>query len=184
MGCAVSGAARASLVEETGRRGRSAPARPSPGRIGGRGAGPHAVGRAGAACRRQMPTQIKEDCPLRAAKKVVCISYALGAARLRGTSAGERVSRSRLFTGKDSKSNALALAEHTTALFRSLAKRASVIHSRILAVSSLQTDAETARPAAQLESVETQRPFPSPIRGCHLSAAGPVTFAPFARRGL
>ena len=83
MGCAVSGAARASPVQETGRRGRSAPARPSPVRIRGRDAGPHAVGRAGAASRWQMPTQIKEDCPLRAPERVVCTSYAPGFEQVR-----------------------------------------------------------------------------------------------------
>jgi len=75
LGCGISGAATASLVEKTGGRGRSVSPRPSLGRIPGRDADSHAVGRAGVAGRRQMPGPIRLDCPLRATEVMIYIAY-------------------------------------------------------------------------------------------------------------
>ena len=51
-------------------------ASPSPGWIRARESNQHTYERAAAAYRRRVPTQIKEDYPLRVAKKVVYTSYA------------------------------------------------------------------------------------------------------------
>jgi hypothetical protein len=44
-------------------------------RMRGRDADPHADGRAGATCRRQVPTSIRQKYPLRATEKVVYTAY-------------------------------------------------------------------------------------------------------------
>ena len=75
MGCGISGAATTSLVEKTGEKGRSVSPRPSLGRIPGRDANSHAVGRAGVAGRRQMPGPTRRDCPLRATEVMIYITY-------------------------------------------------------------------------------------------------------------
>ena len=50
-------------------------ARPSLGGFGARDANLHADGRAGVVCRRQVPTPIRQDCPLRATQHVVYAIY-------------------------------------------------------------------------------------------------------------
>ena len=75
MGCGVSGAATASLVQKTGGRGRTGSANWSLGRIRGRDANLCTDRRAEAACRRQMPGPIRRDCPLRTHGQVVYTAY-------------------------------------------------------------------------------------------------------------
>ena len=75
MGCGVSGAATASLVQKTGGWGRTGSANWSLGSIRGRDVNLCTDGRAETACRRQMPGPIRRDCPLRANEQVVYTAY-------------------------------------------------------------------------------------------------------------